>query len=277
MRWALETKVIKEYIIHKLKEYAEIPSLSNYEDEFMNYLMRDFGTPEGMEWISVEVDGKQQAQFLHNTCDKSGLVFTVHTDRVPDADGNPYQNIIGVCEEDGTITGQLDDMIAIAILRYVIECGIKVNILFTTQEEICKSYDQVAWVADNFGLMPVSIDIDPLREFETGKDAAITIREKMLRFIYDPETVMLLHKTAIRNGIQFETEYGYVIDEVLLMMRAEKGTGCHLGIPLKRYHTNREEVKTAAVLSMIELISAIARANDLRQVKAEISDEILIN
>lgn len=191
----METKRISDYVIRKLKEYAAIPSLTHHEDEFLNYLIADFGTPQGMEWIKVKIEGKQQAQFLHNVGDDSGLVFTVHTDRVPDADGNPFQNIIAECKDDGSITGQLDDLIAIAILRHVIESGIKVNILFTTQEEICNSYVQVAAVADNFGLMPVSIDIDPVRIFDESKDRAITIREKSFSYLYEPETVRMLSLT----------------------------------------------------------------------------------
>lgn len=273
----METKRISDYVIRKLKEYAAIPSLTHHEDEFMNYQIADFGTPQGMEWMKVKIEGKQQAQFLHNVGDDSGLVFTVHTDRVPDADGIPFQNIIAECKEDGTITGQLDNLISIAILRYVIESGIKVNILFTTQEEICNSYIQVAAVADNFGLMPVSIDIDPVRSFEEGKERAITIREKSFSYLYEPETVRMLQEVAVRNNIPFETDYGYVCDEILYLIRAEQGTGCHLGLPLMNYHTNREKVKAVAVLSMIDLISAVSRADEFKRLNYNTIYETLSN
>ncbi len=257
----METKII-DYITVKLKEYAEIPSVTGNETVFLERLNREFITHEGMSRRTVTNDGKGYYSLLK--CGNGpDLVFCVHTDRVPDPKTNePYKNKI---KQNGEfITGQLDNIISIAVMSYLNSIGLKFNILFTTSEEICFSYPQIDEVMQLYGMVPVSVDIDVYSQETDISSGYITIRNKSFSREYDQGTVRLLRKAAEENDIPVNNDSGLSHDEVFHLMRAVPGrNGSHLGLPIYNYHTNREAVSVKAVLNMISLLKAVIEKNEV--------------
>ena len=257
----METKII-DYITGKLKEYAEIPSVTGDETVFLERLDREFITHEGMSRRTVMNDGKVYYSLLK--CGNGpDLVLCVHTDRVPDPKTNePYKNKI---KQNGEfITGQLDNIISIAVMSYLNSIGLKFNILFTTSEEICFSYPQIDEVMQLYGMVPVSVDIDVYSQETDISSGYITIRNKSFSREYDQGTVRLLRKAAEENDIPVNNDSGLSHDEVFHLMRAVPGrNGAHLGLPIYNYHSNREAVSVKAVLNMISLLKAVIEKNEV--------------
>lgn len=254
----METKV-KNYIVSKLKEYSKIPSVTGNETEFLEYLEKDFNGNKSQSWRSVKLDFQFSYKLLYNKESRSPYVFTVHTDRVCDyRENKPFESEIRSIGNK-IVKGQLDNIISIAILRYLHSLGYSMNVLFTTREEICRSYEQIQEVMILYGFIPVSLDIDPVKdELFQGSDH-ITIREESFSFSYDPDTVALFQKIAIENNIPFSNKDGFSHDEIYHLMRATQSVykGAHLGLPLKNYHTNDEEVNWSSIFYMIEFLKAL--------------------
>ena len=250
---------IKKFVLKKLREYSDIPSLSGHEDQMLSFLKTDF---DCKDWYELKVNGVTEFCYLQHDLACPDYFFTVHTDRVPNFKGNkPFTNTI---EDQGEILqGQLDDIIGISVLRYLHSLNYPMNILFTTREEYCESWKQVHQTilafSDNLVLpmKPISIDIDIFPSLSSFKDGQVTLRSFDSCGPMDPILVSLLRHCASNANIPyFKDNVGKAIVEPGFLAQHTDGVfkGAHIGIPLINYHTDKEQTYWLVVYNICRLL-----------------------
>ncbi len=229
---------MKNYILNKLKEYSAIESPSGNESFFCNYLEKDFRKDvqetDGIFSRKVYYDENIFYSFIRFDPD-SKIFFSVHTDRI----GN-FTNTIKEFDPD-VITGQLDNIISIAVLRYLLSKGLRFNVLFTTKEELSLSWPQLKeLISVNTDFFPVSLDIDVM-EYLSENAGNISLRMNDEVGCYDSEIVMKMRDLAISNNIEYIDEtVGWAAVEAGFLQNGCGLKGVHIGIPISNYHTDYE-------------------------------------
>lgn len=247
---------VKEFILAKLREYSAIPALTGDETFFYAHLKKGFVVRPGQEWREVYKDDKIYYAAVSGATG-SKYIFTAHMDRVPDRNGKPMNSAI---KNDGDfLCGQLDNLIAIVILRYINEFVCPVNFMLTTSEEPANNYLQLKELQKLTGFVPVSIDIDPYRDDEDFSDGHITIRWESCGKEYFAAHVQKLQFIASAKGIPFRTDLGWSGDEVHFLLRNTDSLfgGAHVGIPLLKYHSENEIIRWESVLNVIKLAQSL--------------------
>ena len=254
------------FIRHTLQECSAISSLSGQEINML-YQVRDayFLPKVGQSFIEVYRDGRLYYGLLLDRRNRCPYMFCVHLDRVPNF-WTQKAYVTPISENSpGTLTGQLDDIAGIAVLRYL-HMRYPLNILFTTNEEFCESWGELeeairAYRTTECPLIPVSVDIDVFKSLEEfSQDNPVTIRTKDRAGKMNLKLVQRFRGLAQRFGIPYsEDDRGYTLVETGMLSQQTTGqmTGAHIGIPLTNYHTDRETTTWAVIWNTIKLLTAI--------------------
>jgi len=237
----------KNYILSKLKKYSSIASLSGNESEFLDLLINDFykeGDPNKWRKVFMEEDPYYyyRSGGTDNTSSLSYFLVT-HADRVPNYNAGGYPAFINtISSTNEFLTGQLDNIIGIAIARYLVELGVPIDILFTTREEVVKSTLQLWEMCKLSKKVPITIDIDIFNDIEEFRDGKITLRFQDRNGQMLDALVKKLQNTANVNNIPFSFLDGEAIVETGFLSKLEDGKykGAHVGIPLINYHSDME-------------------------------------
>ncbi|NLT50272.1 MAG: hypothetical protein GXX85_05070 [Ignavibacteria bacterium] len=254
---------MKKYIFNKLKEYSAISSCSGDEKLFGEFLEKDFLgengellTNEKIKTRTVLENGNLHYFFLEAN-PSAKFFFTVHIDRVKN-----YLNTIKDFNED-ILTGQLDNMISIGILRYLFSKGLRFNILFTTKEEVFISWEQIKEIMFlNPKLIPVSLDIDIIKEIYL-KDGKFSLRSKDVIGFYKTSLVAKLRKLASANNIEFIDErIGWTAVESGYLHRNTGLRGAHIGLPITEYHTDSEKCNWKTIENAARFIELLIENQD---------------
>lgn len=241
---------MKEFLLKKLKQYSSIASSPRNEEHFANFIQEDFSTnTQEQPEVSRKVyrNGKLYYYFLAKDLTQP-YFFTVHLDRVWD-----YVNTI---QDDGDfLVGQLDDIIGIAILRYLYEQKIPLNILFTTVEEYADSWHQLEEIIKLYPkLRPISIDIDVFHGLDELVGDFISLRDFDRIGKFDLPLVNELRNIAQEEKIPFCTNYnGWAFVETACLEHHTGLKGAHIGIPIINYHSDKETARWGTIFNCIKL------------------------
>lgn len=237
----------KNFIFAKLKKYSSVASLSGGEAEFLNLVVEDF-YKEGDQnkWRKVFIG--DDPYYYYRSGGSGNIIsppyfLVTHVDRVPNYNASGYPAFINtISQTDELLTGQLDNIIGIAVVRYLVELDVPMDILFTTREEVVKSTLQLWEMCKLSEKVPITIDIDIFNDIEEFRDGKITLRFKDRNGEMLISLVKKLQTVAINNNIPFSFLDGEAIVETGFLSRLEDGKykGAHVGIPLINYHSNME-------------------------------------
>ena len=173
-----------------------------------------------------------------------------------------YKNNIII--KDDELEGQLDNAISIALAYFLLIDEIQCPILFTTQEEIGKSweyvYDFMKKQKINTVITIDTTNIEGLSDFNstdivfrTSDDLADFNLSLIEKFIDISKKQNLRYFLKTKNPQQSEiktiTEVGHIIKE-----SENKLNGASIQFPTIKYHTNRETVKIKSINSIFFFI-----------------------
>jgi len=174
-----------------------------------------------------------------------------------------YKNNIII--KDDELEGQLDNAISIALACFLLIDGIQCPILFTTQEEIGKSWKYVYNFMENRKLNTVitldTTNIEGLSDFNstdivfrTSDDLAdfdLSLIEKFIDISKKQNLRYYLKtKSPEQSKIKTITEVGHIIKE-----SENKFNGASIQFPTIKYHTNHETVKIKSISSVYNFIN----------------------
>jgi putative aminopeptidase FrvX len=240
------------YITDKVKEYSKIPSLTYKEDDFLAYLANDIPSKYyTLNWVKSE--GKR-APYLHYRYNgKTQWLVLAHVDRISVP---PFTFQI----QDNRLIGQLDNVISVAMCRYLMEHNMPVDFMFTTQEETCSSADQILNVWEkNPDYYVVDMDIDVSVTKDEIDCGAISLRSKDNRALYNDELVNLMRGLADKHKVQYLKKDGHwlvcQIGTALELSNCMKGM--YLGLPIFDYHSNHEVINIECVKNALNLFDGI--------------------
>jgi hypothetical protein len=263
----------KPFIEQKLHQYGSIPSTPGRERILLEHLHQDFiqyGPSRAEQWWYMEKCSQPYFSLLLNAPQPVNYLFTVHTDRVPDWITNkPYSFVDHpTVSTDELVTGQLDNTLSLAILRYLYELfPTKIHILFTTREEVRESWEQLKFVMDaypEYHFLPVSVDIDICEKLEDFNSITLRTRDNYAGF----DKVLVeqhLRQSALKHNIPFSVdEVGNTAVETgfLNLYTDGKYKGAHIGVPLTNFHTNEEVTKWPVILDAVRLLQALITDSD---------------
>jgi len=259
---------IRNFILKKLKEYSKIPSLSYKEDKMFSYLLKDFKPLNNQTLFIEKRESNKKKLFLFLLEDNLTFpyIFVVHTDRIGNEKTHKsYLNTINSSKDK--IYGQLDNILGIAILRYLHEEKIPLNILFTSREEVQMSWSQILQVISTYSyiqgesFIPISIDVDVFDKIDSSV-ASITLRTFDFFSKFDIETVKKLQRIAKKEKIKYSIdEYGQAYTEIGMLSLYTEGSikGAHIGIPIENYHSDKECVFWNTVYDIIKLVKSFCK------------------
>ncbi len=183
---------------------------------------------------------------------------------IPVGFDNPYEL------NSNYVTGQLDNVISVALGYYLFANGFKGTMLLTCEEEIGQSWryiaDYLQKEATDSKLLV--LDTSPFDEDANFDDTSIVLRTRDQNSEFDINTVNWLSNIA--NGLNLpiifkdtwllnggsqdlgSTELGRLLSETDVQQSATT-----LQIPSRGYHTNREKISQAAMANFLKIFAAI--------------------
>jgi putative aminopeptidase FrvX len=245
-----------EFIIDKVKRYSMVPSLTYHEMEFLEHLSADI--PETNYALSR---GNKYLLYKHiNQKAHSKFLVLAHTDRIRVA--TPVNFIV---ENEQYFHGQLDNVISVAICRWLMEQNMPVDFMFTTQEETCNNADMISEVCKlhpNYLCLDMDVDVtvkgDDWPDVECG---AITLRDRDNNAVYDKKLVEKIRGIAEVSGVYYIEKNGHwLVDEIGIAMQEDhRIKGMYLGIMIANYHSNVEITNFKCVQNMLKLFDGIRK------------------
>jgi putative aminopeptidase FrvX len=254
---------VKTIIMDQLQEYSSISSLTGHEEQMVHKVSKTFLPVHPLhEFYSVTKKGKPYCAYITSSITPPKYVLVTHLDRVCSPSGKPYNTLPK--DYNSFVTGQLDDIIGIAIAYYVYMFSKQpVSVLFTTREEVKHSWHQIkmflkAYSSAHHQIVPIGIDIDIFKAFPV-MTGTISLRRRDEDGDMCAKQVSLFQKQADHLSIPWTATEGMAITEIGALARYTKNKlqGIHIGLPLRNYHTDDEEVQWAAVFNVIKLIISV--------------------
>ncbi|HRS25999.1 MAG TPA: hypothetical protein P5140_05600 [Methanofastidiosum sp.] len=242
---------------------------------FLKFLKEDFVIRKDVKTELVELPALKgiNKYCLSVRTDEFAPWILVHVDRIPVS-----EVYFSISEEH--VSGQLDNVLGIAIVKQLIAAGVRVNILFTTSEEHCLSYKQIDMYFRCFypNKNPVLIDLDidvfhDLTEFAGGE---ITIRDRDERAMFNRMLVEKLRSIATENSIPWLNLNTWTLVQMGLLCFYTNYTGAYVGIPVVNYHTGYEETYLTCVNNVFKLLYLFLNNNEYKgeQKNKEDTEEI---
>jgi len=249
-----------EFIVNKVKEYYKIPSLSYQEKEFLDYLRRDFPIKN---YTLVDL-----GDALLYTCKrKSPWLVLAHTDRIP---VRPIDfDTIG----DITLKGQTDNIISVAILRYLAEKNVPINFLLTTKEEVLQSCNQIREAVSRFNdeIYVLDMDIDVSQDYSEIDRGAISLRDRDCSAVYDKDLVQMVRERCANNDVDYITKDGdWLVCQIGTTLAGEgmhkegllknpEIRGMYFGLPIWDYHSNHEQISLRCVDNAVKFFMTLKK------------------
>ncbi len=250
---------MQTFILRRLEWYSNVSSLTGKEEKFLNFLVNDFHKEGDInKWRKVYLDAFPYYYYRNGGVDEIAptlpYFLVVHTDRIPNYNASRDTGYVDTISHTVEfLTGQLDNIIGIAIARYLIEKDIPIDILFTTREETVESTLQLWEMCKLNGKTPITIDIDVFNDLDTFKDGQTTLRFEDRNGKMLTSLVKTLQKVAVDNEIPFSFNEGEAIVETGFLSKIDNGKykGAHVGIPLINYHSDMETTTWECIYNTI--------------------------
>jgi hypothetical protein len=249
---------VESFIYEELKLYSQFRSTPGGEGFFLGLLKDRFS--EYGDYYTIDKNGLIECALLHDKRVVNPYLFCVHTDRVEFC-GKSAINTIWT--DDEFVHGQLDNILGIAIVKYLLVMGYPISVLFTTKEEITQSTEQIISMLgflkySSRSLQVISIDVDEFRDEREFGLGEVTLRDTDGVGFMDLDLVYYLRDKAIENKIPFtKNEVGRTISEAGLVNNLTNGriSGAHVGIPITNYHSLEERARWSSIKFAAELLT----------------------
>ena len=157
--------------------------------------------------------------------------------------------------------GQIDNVISIAVLFYLLEQGnFNSEIIFTTKEEIGDSWKNLIDYNSNFKV--ISLDTSPYPSFNNKKLGFLTFRKGDENGMFQENLVELLLRNADILKIPFEfkpSDFGQTELGNAITNSKGKINGVTLQIPTMNYHTTYETSTLESLENYVKLIERLGK------------------
>ena len=237
-------------IFKTLQEISAIPSLTFKEDTLRDYIQSILSKKNTML-----VKGNTTQEGLGVIGDPN-IIYIAHLDRVKTPKYKPLKII------NGYLTGQLDNIIGVGALLYLLDQpDFQGSVLFTTQEEVVANKDQIANFANMIGdeyTKIIDIDIDPILSTDGNTlFKGLSTRRNDSAREYSRSLYKELTSTAEANSFRFQTLYSWIILQ-LSYLEIKNPVG-FVGVPILNYHTNHEIAYWQSVKDLYKFLYIFSR------------------
>ncbi|GAB4553343.1 MAG: peptidase M42 [Phycisphaerales bacterium] len=181
-----------------------------------------------------------------------------------------------------TLSGQLDNAISAAIAFALVERGFGGRVLFTTEEEIGRSWIHAKDHLDDLDIRTdrlIVLDTSPYYVTEAIDRGYVVLRRRDAHAAFNPVFVEELAHACERVGVPYEykddyidrrnaqreldgdTPLSYGSTELGRLVSATEGeiTGATIQIPTYGYHSNSESTSTLAIDHVIRLLAEVLK------------------
>lgn len=179
--------------------------------------------------------------------------------------------------EDDIISGQLDNILSVALLVHMFTLGFRGTAFFTAQEEAGRSWRFLLEWFRRFGGTTnqlIVLDTSPYPDREAADQQHVVLRRKDANAAFNEETTGRLEELCIALGIPYSFKDAYIEEnnrdaalsgrepqslgstEMGRITAASNGLvhGTTLQIPTTGYHTMEESASMAACNALLELL-----------------------
>ncbi len=210
--------------------------------------------------------------------------------------GTPVAFLDKLKNENGALSGQLDNVLTASALVYLFERGFQGTAFFTAQEEAGKSWRYLLEWFRRFGGKTnqlIVVDTSPYPDFAAAKEQDLVLRNRDANAPFNPELTQKLE--SICENLGYRTQYKDSYVEALNAARKENGeaplslgstemgriiaaskglvVGTTLQIPTSDYHTMSETAAHSSVAAFIKVLEAISLDQD-REASPDLSTRL---
>lgn len=169
-----------------------------------------------------------------------------------------------IYQDEKFISGQIDNVISVAVLFYLLEKGnFNEEIIFTTKEEIGLSYKCVIDYInsqDNFEKKLIILDTSPYSNIENEKSGFLTLRYGDENGGFNSELVLKIKSILEENQINFDFKPSFLGRTELGRVSSEsqgKVNGSTLQLPSMNYHTVFETCSKTSLENFVFIIEKL--------------------
>lgn len=188
-----------------------------------------------------------------------------------------YKSIL--TNQNGQVSSQIDNAISVAVIYQLLHDGFDGRVIFSTEEEIGRSWQNIANYLSTLGTKSqeiITLDTTPYEDLRAINEGLVVLRNKDERGVFNPALVASLRSVCEAQGIKYEMK-----DEVIEAKNAQlpqgskpkklgttelgrivqhtKGefNGATVQIPSTNYHTNHETTSELALSNYHEALKRI--------------------
>lgn len=146
------------------RRISEFHRPSNSEVVFATNLLADLDVQGDREVIYKETNGHPDYVFVRPRGSQdyvSPYVFVAHMDE----EISPSTKTFAKHRRSTLYSHNLDDSVSVALLRYMLKHW-PLQVLFTTKEEVNKSWEQLQEIYTLYGLRPIAVDVSYVSNYE---------------------------------------------------------------------------------------------------------------
>lgn len=248
-----KTVSVRKYVCDKFFQYSG----KDTEEKLIPIIMEDFAN--GTNKVTLHED----SEFGNciSVVNKKGYPYLlVHIDRVP-----LVGTKLNIIVTENTITAQLDNLISVAVAKFLLDggnCGY--NFLFTTREEQSRSHPQIQRYLDSIranGIPLIDLDIDQISYLSEIPNGEISIRKHDRSVQFDERLVNKLRSTATEHKIPMLTiennEQHPVYTQMGFLAFNTPYNGAFLGMPLINLHSGTETTNWSVAENAIKLLTVL--------------------
>ena len=238
----------------KLNWLSSIPSTTGSEEKIINRLT---SWVEENNYLPVNIARKNQVDplgVLPRDSKELKTIFLAHVDRKQVSSRKLH--FLGSC-----VAGQLDNIIGISAVMEVLKRNPEnknFGVLFTTEEEILKSGEQITEFVEryaNAGTYIVDVDIDPITS-GTALYKGISIRKNDSRrsFSADP-----LIETAKDMKVRYMSLDSWLLCQMTLLADTLENPTVFTGLPILNYHSNKEIAYYPSLKNLVKVLDGLLK------------------
>ncbi|MFT4674326.1 MAG: putative aminopeptidase FrvX [Reinekea sp.] len=224
--------------------------------------------------------GKGTIQEAHICEYRNNLIFSVAGLEHLIA-GTPVAFLDKLRVTDEALVGQLDNVLTVAALVYLFECGFQGTAFFTAQEEAGKSWRYLLEWFRRFGGSTnqlIVVDTSPFPDFASAQQQQLVLRNKDANAQFSAELTAQLAQVCYQLAIpiQYKDTFVEAQNDLLVaqglppgslgstemgrIIAASKGLviGTTVQIPTSGYHTLSETAPREAVAAFLKVMSYLA-------------------
>lgn len=241
---------IREFVLNKFKRYSAISG----EKALFPFIIKDF-TKENNE-VTLHNGTELIGSYISVVNNKEHPYLFIHMDRVP-----LYKKPT-IIVTDNTITAQLDNLISVAIAKFLFDNDFGYNFVFTTREECGDSAPQLEDYLDRVEgakkLQFIDLDIDQIYDLSEIPNGEITLRANDRLSNFNIMLVDKLKTLSNKYDIPFlsveANNNRKVISQAGMLAKYTPYKSAFVGMPLINLHTGNETTRWDVIENAVKLL-----------------------